>query len=359
MKFTVQQADLAPLLKRAAEVAKASATTPLLGMVRLSAGEHGLRVEATDLEISIAGTIQAEEVTRGTFCLPAKEFAAVVARLPRGPVVVKTDTSKATVTAEQTRTKFSLTGLDADAYPTLPKPDGIDMVEVPGSMLRDLLDRAGYAASKDESRPALCSVYVGPQHAIATDGHRAAFLPGLEVVTSAPILIPAEGLRELARVAADFDRVSVGTDGTWFVLQAQRMTVSVRLEGTAYPDAQQVITSARQTAWAASFDRTVLLDALGRAKNMGVDVGMSLAFGAGEAVLTASNPEFGSYTETLDVEVTGEPPRIGANRLYLEASIKAAQGERVVMGGRGAMDAFTITSQADEAQHVVMPMRLP
>lgn len=365
MIATLPRAVLAPLLKRAAEVARRSTTSPVLGHVKLEARAGALHVSATDLERALTTQAPAQVDREGSICVPAKELSSVMDRLPREDVTLRTSkTSRLKV--ESGRASFDLVGMAGETFPQLPDVGSVALHPIPGAALRDALDRAGYAASSDENRPNLCAVSLGGEGAQATDGHRASWVQveGIEGLGPQALLLPADSLRELARVAADADKIEVGSDATWFVLRAHGITVSARLYDGKFPDLANVMPASLR--FHATFDRQALLDALGRAKIFG-EAPMRLILRRGsEAILRTRAhgdiPGLGSgseFEEMLPAEVDGEAPEeIGASLPLLIAAVRAIQGEDIEIGGNTELDPLVLCAPGDaKNRHIVMPMR--
>ncbi len=88
MKFTVQQKDLQKLLQVAGNAVPRKTTLPILSNFLIEARPSGVRVAATDLEISISTSIETPVETPGTVAVNARRLEEVVRELPRDLVEV-------------------------------------------------------------------------------------------------------------------------------------------------------------------------------------------------------------------------------------------------------------------------------
>ena len=89
MEFTVNKADLVRELGLSQGVVEKKTTIPILSNVLLEAGDEGLTLTATDLELGIRSTCPAKVTRKGAGTIPAKRLLDYVRLLPDAEVTIK------------------------------------------------------------------------------------------------------------------------------------------------------------------------------------------------------------------------------------------------------------------------------
>ncbi len=112
MKITCTTLALLPALRTAARAVSPRATMPILGTILLRASGGRLHIAATDLELGLETSCEAEVAEPGAIALPARLLAEIVASLPEGQVQIGSSETGATITADATR--FDLASIVVD-----------------------------------------------------------------------------------------------------------------------------------------------------------------------------------------------------------------------------------------------------
>ena len=172
-------------LKKLADVQRAipsRTTIPILTVVKLLATNDSLVITGSDSDVSIEMTILVEDEDTqlvvhepGSIVLPAKFFSEIIKKLPSDVFTLTIDDNKkATITAGNA--SFTLIGIDATEYPHLPELEVDQVVELPVTIFRQIIQNTSIAISTMESRPLLTGIHIlikdGFLKAVATDSHR-------------------------------------------------------------------------------------------------------------------------------------------------------------------------------------------
>jgi DNA polymerase-3 subunit beta len=123
MDVTVAKKDLLRLVSRAQAVADKKSTMPVLSNVLLHAEGTSLIVRATDLYLSVSGTITADVRRNGSVAVPARDLLDRVKAMPDGPLSLTSDNGSATVLkAVGSARRYTLHGVPGGEFPALPQP---------------------------------------------------------------------------------------------------------------------------------------------------------------------------------------------------------------------------------------------
>ena len=102
MEFVIRKADLVRELQTVTGVVEKRATLPILANLLLETTPDGLQVGASDLEVTIRGTAEANVVRPGSVTLPAGKLHEIARSLPDSDVQFKLlDRNQVAITCER------------------------------------------------------------------------------------------------------------------------------------------------------------------------------------------------------------------------------------------------------------------
>ena len=106
MKFTCSTKDIASAVGAASKIVNAHTTVPILSNVLLTADESGIKVRATDLELTLEQSFPAEISEHGAVTVPAKLFSGYLGNLPAGLLELSGSPTRASIKAERSNYDF-------------------------------------------------------------------------------------------------------------------------------------------------------------------------------------------------------------------------------------------------------------
>jgi hypothetical protein len=119
----------------------------------------GLRLVATNLDLTVSRRVRATVSVAGRTTVPARLLADYVALLDRGKHVSLSLTSgshKLHLACD--RYEANISTLPADDFPTTPAVDGTIRIQVGGAVLKTAIEQVVFAAAPDDTRPVLAGV---------------------------------------------------------------------------------------------------------------------------------------------------------------------------------------------------------
>jgi DNA polymerase-3 subunit beta len=371
MKFVADRESLTRALARVQGVVNRKATMPVLANALLEARpEGGLRVAATDLDITFDGRIDARVDAPGRITVDGRRLYEIVRNLPGVEVECTVDDDQRVILRCQ-NSEFVLHGLAADSYPALPSAEGIERIPLDGLAFRELLERTSFSVSSDESRPNLNGVYFhcigdGRIRMVSTDGHRLSrgerdARRDADVPAHDGVIIPRKGIGELKRVLDEVGReVYFGFLENNLVLEGPDLHLFVRLIDAAFPDYTQVIPKATERHVA--LDRLSFLAALKRIAILASERthGVRVEISTGRLTLVSDNPDLGKAREEIPLpEYEGADLTIAFNAKYVSEILGTLGAEKIEMGLNEALSPGLFREfESDDYLFVVMPMRL-
>ena len=376
MKVTVLQENLARGLGIVSKAVSPRSTLPVLANILIASDEGRLRLSATNLEMGITCWIAARIDEEGSTTVPARTFSDLVGTLPGDQVLLKLDTSTQTLNVRGGTSTNDIKCIDAQEFPPLPVPDFEGAVQINVGDFREMIHQVAFAASSDEARPVLMGVLVqvdGDKLTMAAaDGFR---LSVRKAVLSGPAsasvsaIVPAQALKELARVATD------GDEPIYMVLPKGRGQVVFRvkdvevvsqlIDGT-FPDYQQIIPRSYKSRTLVS--TSSLLKACKQAEifaREGSNVArfkIKTAQGEmqpSEVEISATSEETGKNETIVEATVDGGGLLIAFNVKFLREALEVIRTPNVALE-TSAPNAPGVVRPVGDDQflHVIMPMHL-
>src|SRR5262249_22827165 len=215
MKVTVERAALLKSLGHVHRVVERRNTIPILANVLIRADKSKLAFRATDLDLEVTETIDAEVAPGGSTTVPAHMFYEIVRKLPEGAQVqLEASGDRAVLAIRAGRSRFTLQTLPESDFPDLAAGEMTHSFKLGAAELKRLIDKTQFAISTEETRYYLNGIYLHSAgsnkeptlRAVATDGHRLAQveLPLPDGAAGMPgIIVPRKTVAEVQRLIED------------------------------------------------------------------------------------------------------------------------------------------------------------
>jgi len=370
MELGIAREDLLKAVGRTLGIVEKKSTMPILSNVLLEAGEDGVvRVTATDLEVGISDSCEAEVSKAGSVTISAKSLYDVLRNLPPDPVkIVREDGDWVQLSCGAVR--FRLVGLPVEDYPAFPALDEVKFIKLEGPQLSAMLDKVHFAISTDETRYSLNGVFIrvvdGHLLMVATDGHRLCKVEqSVDIKAKSGLdrglILPRKGILELRKLLEDADvQVEMGIRESNCFFRIDDLVLAMRLIDGEFPDYAQVVpASFSKEAWV---DRRQLVDSLKRVSVLSYDKawGLRLEVGKKELVISSSNPNVGEARDVIPVsKYSGDPLAIGFNARYLIDGLAVLPDGEIYLQFNDELLPGVVRHTDDESYLcVVMPMRI-
>jgi len=376
MKVTVLQENLARGLGIVSKAVSPRSTLPVLANVLIASDEGRLRLSATNLELGITCWIPARIEEEGSTTVPARTFVDLVSTLPSEQVNLKLDVQTQTLNVRGGTSTNDIKCIDAQEFPPLPVPDLDGAVQINSGDFREMIHQVAFAASTDEARPVLMGVLIQVDKdkltMAAADGFRLSVRKAvLSASVPAPVsaIVPAQALKELARVAGD------GEEPIYMVLPKGRGQVIFRvkdvevvsqlIDGT-FPDFNQIIPRSYKSRTLVS--TASLLKACKQAEIFAREGSNVARFNIkssqgemqpSEVEITATSEETGKNETIVEATVDGGGLLIAFNVKFLREALEVIRTPNVALE-TSAPNAPGVVKPVgeDDFLHVIMPMHL-
>lgn len=368
-------------LKTVSQLASRAISTktnvPVLTNMLLTATEDNmLRVESSDLEISIKVAIQVKVDEPGQITVPAKTFTEYIGSIAHDTVVISSDGNQLMVSDGVNDASFVT--MPAQDFPELPLyEEQSSQAMIYPSVFRTLVKQTVFAAASGDIHPVLTGVLFVFKNdktldVVSTDSYRLSVVTvPFEGTFEGSFIIPASSLRDIDALLADANAIDafespitimVSTTQNQVFVKIGIVEVISRLLDADYPDYQRIFPDefvARVVVNTASFLEAVKTTSI-FAEREGQAVKLTTNPSAQSLDLTAHSSSVGQYKGVAKATITGESFSFGFNARYLLDAIQSFPHEDVCIEIASATKPIVFTSEEDQSyRHVVMPMTIP
>ena len=370
MKFTVARNALLNELNLVQGVIEKKSTIPILSNILLDASEEYLDITATDLDVTIRCGCPAEVEVEGTTTISARRLFEIVRLLPEGSDVSFSLLENDWIILNSGKSEYKVVALPKENFPSVPETVPA-MSQLPGAMLRSMIQRTMFSITQEESRyslnGALLILLPGEVKMVATDGHRLALvnksieIPGIDAEVRA--LIPRKTLVEIQKLIGDQDSVTLefGRDENHLYFSVENRKLVSRILAGQFPNYELVIPRDNDKYVVAN--TKIFGDGIRRAAIMSDEKlkSIRLSFKTGSVELTASSADAGEARDEVPVEFEGDTIDIGFNPQYLLDFLSVCSMESISISLKDSETQGLFrpigTSELDYS-YVVMPMKI-
>lgn len=353
-------------LQAASRIASSRTANQSLTGVQLAAGDGGIELRATDLELSLRLPLTGEVSTSGEVVLPARLFADVVRSLPSGQVTIEHRGASQDVEIKCGSATFDLKTLRAEDFPTLPAAGGDSAVSIPPEALETTVRKVERAASTDQTRPVLTGVQFQVDGSVlrmvATDSYR---LSVKETKLDQPAggdfdaNVPARALQEAVRLSQGLeDPVRISLQESQVVFDFGGIVLASRLIDGQFPKWRELLPESFDHELRIASDE--LADVVRRISLMAQRTKpLTLSFSKGSLTISAQTPDIGEARETIPVPFDGEAFEIGFNPDYLRDGIESSgEGDLVFKLISPLRPGLLEAGDGSGFLYLIMPIRL-
>lgn len=383
MELKIKKSEFLNLLRWFQGIIDRRGTMPILSNLLLEARlagpdstpSDGLRISATDLEVALVASVGAEVKKGGRAVVQGRHLYEIVREAPEEEIRLSAK-GEGGIEVASGKSRFCVVGMRPEDFPSFSTPTGREEIELDKDDLGDMIEKTFYAASADETRYTLNSLYFtritrGEKEIlrlVATDGHRLSFtergfkekVGGEKTVLGKGVIVPRKGINEIKKILAEGEgEIKMTLDEKTILVRRGGVLLSIRLVEGEFPNYEQVIP--KKSDRVVSVARGAIVGALRRAAIMttGEGRGVKFAFSPGRLEISASHPDLGEAVEEVEVDYKGPSFHVGFNPRYFLDILNVLEDEKVVLELKDEVSPCLIRSEFDRRfLALVMPMRI-
>lgn len=342
---------------------------PVLANILIEAvDKNKINLYATDFDLTIITSIEAQVNNAGSITLPAKKLLDIVSRLNDG--IINFELNVTTMTITSNKSKFDIIGISASEFPKIETvSDETEFVDIDLKPFIMGIKEAGFAAATYESNNNLlsgvvCDISKNVLEIASTDGNRLA--RARKIITNREdktqkLIIPAKVLQEFLKISyfIDEETIKLYTMTSKIMIKSDNITMISSLMNGQYPQYNQLIPQTFPKE--AKINVSKIVSAIERVSTM-VNEKTSIVkfeFTQNNLSLKADTPEAGNSEDQIDIIYNGEDITIAFNYRYLLDCFKNIDSEDLIICMNTNLSATVIKPDNDEDFiYLVMPVQI-
>jgi DNA polymerase III subunit beta len=366
MRVVCGKDELAEKLQLVGRGVSTRTTVQILAGIMLRAADGRLHLSATDMEISVRDSLDAQVEEEGAVVVPGRLLVDIVRLLPSGEVTLEHRADEGVARLTCGSASYSLNTYGPEDFPRLPEIEPDSAFAVEREAFLDTIGRVGRSASRDESRPVLTGILVrfeGDKLVMAaTDSYRLSVKetalssgPGRELEA----IVPARALTELARVGqtAESETIEVGVQANQVVFGVDGVWLTARRIDGQFPNYKQLLPE--QFEAEVHLPREELLDVVRRTGLLAQRKSpLRLRFEEGELTVSAQTQDVGEARESLPISYGGEALEIGFNAEFLRDGLESITDDTARLKLISPLRPGLLHGESDDFLYLIMPIRL-
>ncbi|MFA6636278.1 MAG: DNA polymerase III subunit beta [Candidatus Omnitrophota bacterium] len=365
MEFTISKETLVGGIQVVQNAVSQKSSLPILSNVLLEAENGKIRMTATDLDIGISFSIEAEVSADGAITIPAKKFFDIIRALPdESPVSISMKKSNY-VTIKSAKAQFRIIGLPKEEFPNLPAFKDHDSVSIDQKTLKEMITLTDFAISKDDTRYVLNGTLLLVKSdkitMVATDGRRLATIEkdlDKKTLVDRSVIVPTKTIQEIKRMLSDEGEVQVKFSDNQIMFELPTSVIISRLIEGEYPSYKKVIPE--RSGSEVVVGREAFLNATRRASIFTDQDSMAIKFSIKKKkmIIEKETAYVGKVTEEIDIDFSGDQEiDIGFNPRYLIDVLKNLEEDDILFEVSESTKPGVIR-RGTEFTYVVLPMQL-
>lgn len=369
MEFKINRETFLEGIQKTLGIVEKKTTIPILNNILIKTENNKLKIIATDREIILISSYEADILEDGQITISAKKIYEMVREIQGD--MINFNQKNNIVKISSNRAFYKIPGLPAEDFPSVTDDENLNLSSIKGMVIKDLISKTSFAMATDETRKNLNGVLLeegmdGVEYLIrmvATDGHRLAMAKSITtghfLKTGKGIIIPRKGLMEIKRVIDENEDIKIGLHKNMFVVQTENTLLKVSLVDADYPDYKKVIPMEKGIK--VDLNKEDFLHALRRMSVVSSERygGVILSFTKNKLTLNSTNLDVGEATEEIDIDYDGEAMDSGFNVSYMIDAISVVNKENIIFDvGVGLKP--SVIKQADDDSYlcIVMPLKI-
>ncbi|MDB4108297.1 DNA polymerase III subunit beta [Flavobacteriaceae bacterium] len=247
MKFIVSSTYLLKQLQVLGGVINNSNTLPILDNFLFELEHSKLTVSASDLETTMASTLEVESDSEGSVAIPAKLLLETLKTFPEQPLTFVIEDNN-TIEISSNHGKYALAYASADEFPKAISLDSPSTTVLSADILATAISKTIFAAGNDDLRPVMSGVFfqfsTESLTFVATDAHKLVKYSRTDVTANetAEFIMPKKPLNLLKGILlGSDDDVTIEYNDSNAKFSFENSILICRLIDGKYPNYEAVI----------------------------------------------------------------------------------------------------------------------
>ena len=380
LKAIAEKNKIISALSKAQSIVDKKTIMNIINNVLLYSRDKELFIEATDLEISFRTHLPVNILEDGSLTVGARKFYDIVKEIPYSKLEIAEINNNWLKVSVGDQAEYIIAGLPSDDFPKFGKFPEEGLIEIPATVLKNLIERTIFSVSYDDRKYALSGILteiIPPDQEsschyiirmVSSDGHRLN-LAEKEIDINVPLesipekqssIIPRKGANELKKLAEDSEKLFMKKDKKFLYVSNDNTQLIIRLIDGTFPDYKAIIPEKQGRYF--EFSRKIILGALKRISIMSPDPsfkGVKAHISSNIMEIESMEKKTGQAQETVNIKYSGEPFEVAFNARYLIEVLQNMKSEQVKFILNDDKSPCIIMGEEDKGfTALIMPMSL-
>ncbi|MCF7568150.1 DNA polymerase III subunit beta [Sabulilitoribacter arenilitoris] len=370
MKFIVSSTYLLKQLQVLGGVINSSNTLPILDNFLFELDHSKLTVSASDLETTMASTLDVESDSKGSVAIPARLLLDTLKTFPEQPLTFVVEENN-TVEISSNHGKYALAYADGNEFPKAVALEDPSKTVVTGDILATAISKTIFAAGNDDLRPVMSGVFFQFSTEgltfVATDAHKLVKYTREDIQANqvAEFIMPKKPLNLLKGIlAASEDDVTIEYNESNAKFTFENSELICRLIDGKYPNYEAVIP--KENPNKLSIGRTQFLNSVRRVSIFSNKTThqIRLKIAGAELNISAEDIDYSNKAEErLTCDYQGDDMQIGFNSRFLTEMLNNLNSNEVQLemsmpNRAGILTPIDGLDEGEQITMLVMPVML-
>ncbi len=366
MKIIVNSLDLNDAVSKVSKALPVRDVAPVLECIKITAENDKLTLFATDKDLAIEKTVDANVIVGGATLAPGKVLAEYIRNISGEEIDISLETTEeGKLVISTSGSECTVSTLDVDDYPENEQVNDENYFTIQEVCLKEIINNVIFSVATDDSRPMLKGVYFEADGyvltAVATDGYRFAMSKkALEEKTEKiTATVPSRSLSELAKLLGDSEnllKVFVEKNYLLVCLPNTKLLTRLLVSGQ-YIRYDNIIPR--------DFVSTLLVNKENFEKSLNTASIMSRGDKNNLVVLDieeynmniSSTSQYGTAKENIAISLSGKDVRCAYNAKYINDCLKVISAETIKMEFAQHSSCVITINNSDEVLYFILPVK--
>ena len=373
MKIEILKINLKKALDIVEKITRKNITLPALSNVLLSVEGNFLRLDATNLEISVSWWILAKIEEEGKVAIPATFFSNLINLLTDEKIELETQNKNLLLKTQNHTTQIH--GIDPEEFPIIPKIEKEEIITISNKKLLESLEQVIEIPSVSQVRPEISGIYFSFKKdtlkIVSTDSFRLAE-KGISLKTKSKkdisFIVPQDAVRELMNILGQEDGNTIiyfSQNQILFENERKedshpRIQILSRLIEGEYPNYQEIIPKKYKTQVIVKKDELEnKLKQAGLFSGKISEVKLNIDVKKKKIKIYSESPEIGKNESYISAKIKGEDMDVSFNYKFLISGLQNIKSSEVILELNGDDGPGVLKPVGDENYiYVSMPIKL-
>lgn len=368
MQFEVAKPALLKAIASVNGAVEKKNTIPVLQNIKIEVTTDKVIMAATDMDILVTTSFEADIKNGGTTTVPAQMFFDIVRKIPDVSKIMISQENPSILQIKSGKSKYNLPCIDAGEFPNLSEGELGEEIEVESSKLAKMIDKTRFAISSDETRYYLNGLFLQSikkddgfeLRSVATDGHRLAlsFLSADNLNSEFGVILPKKSVAEIRRIIDGSEKIKISVSRIKIKVTSGQATIVSKLIDGEFPDYDKVLP--KNNNQLAVINKKTFFDCVDRVSTVANDKHRSvkLTIENGKLNLQVSTSDGSFAYEEMDISYSGDRIETGFNSRYLLDVIGQIDKEELLMKFKDGASPALLEAKDMHSVFVIMPVRI-